>query len=301
MDIPSAQTPITKQPPPTLHPRPHLSYNQSTMIYKTTGIELPKVWGDKSTPNNIGEVIEFEVNEARSNQVATDTTLFDLYKNPQSRKEIFGEKYLDKTKFPFLIKSIFSSENLSLQVHPETKNEVWYFLKDNSKVILGLKDDLERDDVDEVVDKINLVEADEGDFAIVDAGTVHSIMADTAVCEVQDNADETLRLYDWGRDRELAIDEAFSVMDKTKIDLDKKFQKSFQSYESPNFAIEKITINSPRQFPRQDFCNVLIITKGEGVLKTAEDELKIHKKDCFLVPAHHDYTLDGDLEFLKVV
>ena len=44
-------------------------------------------------------------------------------------------------------------------------------------------------------------------------GTVHAIGADVALCEIQQNSDITYRLYDYGRPRELHLDQAVPVAD----------------------------------------------------------------------------------------
>ncbi|HUQ13435.1 MAG TPA: mannose-6-phosphate isomerase, partial [Novosphingobium sp.] len=50
-----------------------------------------------------------------------------------------------------------------------------------------------------------------GDFFYIPAGTVHAIGAGVSLIEVQQNADITYRLYDYGRPRELHLDEGLAV------------------------------------------------------------------------------------------
>jgi mannose-6-phosphate isomerase len=50
-----------------------------------------------------------------------------------------------------------------------------------------------------------------GDFLFVPAGTIHAIGGGINLVEIQQNADVTYRLYDYGRPRELHIDEAVAV------------------------------------------------------------------------------------------
>src|SRR6201986_3658547 len=50
-----------------------------------------------------------------------------------------------------------------------------------------------------------------GDFFYVPAGTVHAIGAGITLVEFQQNADVTYRLYDYGRPRELHLDDAIAV------------------------------------------------------------------------------------------
>jgi mannose-6-phosphate isomerase len=50
-----------------------------------------------------------------------------------------------------------------------------------------------------------------GDFFYIPANTVHAIGAGITLVEVQQNSDITYRLYDYGRPRELHIEEAAAV------------------------------------------------------------------------------------------
>ncbi len=50
-----------------------------------------------------------------------------------------------------------------------------------------------------------------GDFYYIPANTVHAIGAGVSLIEVQQNSDITYRLYDYGRPRELHLDESIAV------------------------------------------------------------------------------------------
>jgi mannose-6-phosphate isomerase len=50
-----------------------------------------------------------------------------------------------------------------------------------------------------------------GDFFYIPAGTVHAIGAGVSLIEVQQNSDITYRLYDYGRPRELHLEEGIEV------------------------------------------------------------------------------------------
>ncbi len=50
-----------------------------------------------------------------------------------------------------------------------------------------------------------------GDFFYIPAGTVHAIGAGISLAEIQQNNDVTYRFYDYGRPRELHLDEATAV------------------------------------------------------------------------------------------
>ena len=131
---------------------------------------------------------------------------------------------------PLLVKYIFTSEKLSVQVHPNDeeardrglargKNECWYILDadEDATLGLGLKSEisaagLRAAAVDGSIEQlIDWRPVAPGDFFYVPAGTVHAIGAGIILLEVQQNADVTYRLFDYGRPRELHLDDAIAV------------------------------------------------------------------------------------------
>ena len=131
---------------------------------------------------------------------------------------------------PLLIKYIFTSENLSVQVHPNDeqasqrgfvrgKNECWYILAADkgAKLGLGLKSaasesELRSAAIDGSIERLlDWRSVEPGDFFYVPAGTIHAIGAGITLLEVQQNSDVTYRLYDYGRPRELHLDDGIRV------------------------------------------------------------------------------------------
>jgi mannose-6-phosphate isomerase len=136
----------------------------------------------------------------------------------------------DGGDLPLLVKYIFTSERLSVQVHPDDrqahargvdsgKSECWYILSAEPGAALGLGvrgiEDaaaLRRAAVDgSIVDALDWFAVKAGDFFYVPAGTVHAIGGGIALVEVQQNKGVTYRLYDYGRPRELHLDDAVAV------------------------------------------------------------------------------------------
>lgn len=131
---------------------------------------------------------------------------------------------------PVLVKYIFTSERLSIQVHPNDdeararglksgKEECWYILDADpgAKLGLGLKREIARDWLREaaldgsIEALMNWKPVVAGDFFYVPAGTVHAIGGGLSLLEFQQNADVTYRLYDYGRPRELHLDDGLAV------------------------------------------------------------------------------------------
>lgn len=131
---------------------------------------------------------------------------------------------------PLLVKYIFTSEKLSIQVHPDDrqardrglrsgKNECWYILDadDGATLGLGLTADLSAAEIrkaalDGSIEQLmDWKPVSAGDFVYVPAGTIHAIGAGIVLLEFQQNADVTYRLYDYGRPRELHLDDGVQV------------------------------------------------------------------------------------------
>ena len=138
--------------------------------------------------------------------------------------------FTNGTELPLLAKYIFTSERLSIQVHPndqqarerglgQGKSECWYILDAEPDSTLGLgfrqelsADELRRAALDGSIETlIDWRPVSAGDFFFVQAGTVHAIGAGISLLEFQQNSDVTYRLYDYGRPRELHLDDGIAV------------------------------------------------------------------------------------------
>jgi mannose-6-phosphate isomerase len=131
---------------------------------------------------------------------------------------------------PLLAKYIFTSERLSIQVHPNDeqarasglaggKAECWYILdaEPDARIALGLTcetsgEELRAAALDGSIEQLmHWQRVSAGDFIFVPPGTIHAIGAGISLLEFQQNADVTYRLYDYGRPRELHLDDSVAV------------------------------------------------------------------------------------------
>lgn len=127
-----------------------------------------------------------------------------------------------------LVKYIFTSEALSVQVHPSDfdappgkrgKEECWFVIaaEPDAKLGIGFKapispEAMRRAALDgSIEDLLQWHPARAGDFFYIPAGTVHAIGPGLSLVEVQQNSDMTYRLYDYGRPRELHLDAGIAV------------------------------------------------------------------------------------------
>ncbi len=131
-----------------------------------------------------------------------------------------------------LVKYLFTSERLSIQVHPDDaaaqaagykrgKDEAWLVLAADadSTIALGTREVTSREALaagaldGAIVDMVDWKPVKAGDVIYSAAGAVHAIGAGITLIEVQQNVDLTYRLYDYGRPRELHLDAGIAVSD----------------------------------------------------------------------------------------
>ena len=138
---------------------------------------------------------------------------------PDSKEKI-GEVWFEGVpNLPLLIKFLFTTEPLSVQVHPEGKTEMWHILaaEPGAKIAAGFREPITKQRLresalsGEIEQLLEWHDARPGDTFFIPAGTVHAIGAGLTLCEIQQWSDVTYRLYDYGRPRELHLDEGARV------------------------------------------------------------------------------------------
>lgn len=130
-----------------------------------------------------------------------------------------------------LVKYIFTSEKLSVQTHPsdmqtkakghgrQGKEECWLVIaaEPGAKLAIGFKEPvgaetMRRAALDGSIEEMLVWhEVRAGDFFYIPANTVHAIGGGVSLIEVQQNSDITYRLYDYGRPRELHLEDGIAV------------------------------------------------------------------------------------------
>ena len=125
---------------------------------------------------------------------------------------------------------LFPDAKLSVQVHPDDaqaqaiglhrgKTECWYVLEaePGAAVALGLKDGTTIQAIAGAVQDGSMeslmqwLPVAPGDMIFVDAGTVHAIGHGVVLLETQQTCDVTYRLFDYGRPRELHLEQGLAV------------------------------------------------------------------------------------------
>jgi mannose-6-phosphate isomerase len=129
-----------------------------------------------------------------------------------------------------LLKLLFTSEPLSIQVHPDDtfaramgmpngKSEAWYILsaQPDAQIGAGLKHQVTAQQLRTSIQDGSIAElihwrpVAAGDVIYIPAGTIHAIGAGIVLAEIQQRSDATFRLFDYGRRRELHEDNGVAV------------------------------------------------------------------------------------------
>ena len=129
-----------------------------------------------------------------------------------------------------LLKVLFTSGPLSIQVHPDDtfaramglpngKSEAWYIIsaKPGAQIGIGLKRRVTPQELRASITNGSIVElvqwrpVEKGDVVFIPAGTIHAVGGGIVLAEIQQRSDTTFRLFDYGSARELHIDNGVAV------------------------------------------------------------------------------------------
>jgi mannose-6-phosphate isomerase len=173
---------------------------------------------------------------------------------------------------------LFTTEPLSIQGHPDDafarsiglangKTEAWYILSAiaGAKVAVGLNyprsvAELRAAIADgSIANIVHWHPVHQGDVIFIPAGTIHAIGAGIVLAEIQQHSDATFRLFDYGRERELHIDNAVAVAVAGPCELQSPPERLSATRTAlavnPHFVLEQIdlapgwvwTLDAPRE------------------------------------------------------
>ncbi|MBV9085783.1 MAG: class I mannose-6-phosphate isomerase [Acidobacteriaceae bacterium] len=215
---------------------------------------------------------------------------------------------------PILLKLLFTTERLSVQVHPDDayawryhqslgKTEAWYVLDSQppGEVAVGLRRPVSPDEFESSIESgeiENLLDwrpVERGDVIFTPAGTVHAIGARLTICEIQQNSDITYRLYDYGRPRELHVEHGAAVSHLGPHDCTTARTEISEGREQlvtcDYFRIERLRPKSAFAFSNPlPYYMILICTSGSGTFNGAS----FRAGQAWLAPANSaKFSLDG--------
>jgi mannose-6-phosphate isomerase len=159
----------------------------------------------------------------------------------ESGRELLSD-LVGKDQLPYLVKLIDTTDNLSIQVHPDDlfakahedslgKTECWLILDSvlGAGIYLGLRSGVSQEQLSKAIDNkenishlMNFYPVKRGDFFFVPAGSIHAIGAGVTLAEIQQSSGVTYRVWDWnrlglnGKERDLHVNKALQVIEFDK-------------------------------------------------------------------------------------
>jgi mannose-6-phosphate isomerase len=230
-------------------------------------------------------------------------------------------------EFPLLVKLLFPNEKLSVQVHPDDahaqklgqprgKTECWYVLEaePGAAVALGLKAGVTAEQVRAGVadgsmeSLLEWVPVAEGEMIFVDAGTVHAIGPGVVLLETQQTSDTTFRLYDYGRPRELHLEQGLTAM-KLKTRAGKVAPREMDGFtrliEEKYFTVDRFDVQAMEPVSlRMDGPGCLVGLAGTVAVITPGDEVELLPGQAVVLPAGGGEVIveaEEDASFVRCV
>jgi mannose-6-phosphate isomerase len=186
-----------------------------------------------------------------------------------------------------LVKYIFTSEKLSVQTHPsdaqtearglgrQGKEECWLVIDAEPGATLGIgfNEALDTDTMraaaldGSIENLLTWHEVTAGDFFYIPANTVHAIGGGCSIIEVQQNSDITYRLYDYGRPRELHLEEGMAVAKGEPYDMGRHLMLPESGdvalVDGPYFRLDRVD-GLPDQTTAARYHGCLLVIPREG-------------------------------------
>lgn len=300
-------------------------------VLKFTPIFKSVIWGGKriaeykglpSQGDHVGE--SWELSPMKGNESVVSEGEYKGKTLPELMashgKEIMGERLFEKygTHFPLLIKFIDSTDDLSIQVHPDDalakerhnslgKTEMWYSVNpaEGAYLYAGFKEQITPEQFrskvadNTIVDVLGKYFTKPGDVFFLPAGRVHSIGRGNFVLEIQEASDITYRIYDYdrrdaqGNPRQLHIEESVDAItyDDTAMSVahfEPKADEEVVLEKCPFFTTTLMNVSEKKhlELAGRDSFSVVIATKGNAVITDPEGRKTELPQGCtVLVPA----------------
>jgi mannose-6-phosphate isomerase len=226
----------------------------------------------------------------------------------QNQPQLFGNP--QSAEFPILVKLIATSEDLSVQVHPDDeyarkyenqfgKTEGWLILSagTGAKIVLGHHAKSREELVQSLgtanlMQYLNYISVHPGEFYPIPAGTVHALGKDLLILEIQQSSDLTYRLYDYGRldknnlPRKLHIEQGAAVIKEGSLPASvPNFLETegTELWDNQYFRVRTLAVSGRTEFslPGYGIFSVIageitvsdrILTVGDSFIKTARSD-----------------------------
>jgi len=233
--------------------------------------------------------------------------------------DLVGDRVYEKygNEFPLIVKVIDAADRLSVQVHPNDelaerkgevggKEEMWYVLdaEPGANVLLGFTQEVTAEQLrqmskDGTVESVlQRFDVKKGDVFHIPAGVVHAMGKGCLILEIQQSSDVTYRMYDYGRGRELHLDDALEAIDYEhwqgrKVGVQPRLNEDVNLVKSDKFVVNIIEIDKAKEYELAEVDSFVILTCAEGhvTVKWDGDYLTLVDGETLMVPAEMDSLL----------
>lgn len=233
--------------------------------------------------------------------------------------EIMGARLMKACggRFPLLIKFIDSTDDLSVQVHPDDdlaarrhngslgKTEMWYSIlpAEGAYLYAGFSRRLDADSFrsavadNSIIDSLRRHDTRPGDVFFLPAGRIHSIGRGNFVLEIQEASDITYRIYDYdrrdkdGNPRELHTAQAKDAIDYTVYPDYQSHPEGDLLAQCQYFDTRRLSLNSsdtsvPIANPRGSFTIIMCLDgQAEIINNTDGRTFSVTRGETLLFPA----------------
>ena len=212
-----------------------------------------------------------------------------------------------------LVKYLFTSEKLSVQVHPSDfnalpgeagKEECWLVLaaEDDARLAIGFEREVTSAEIaaaaqDGTIESLlTWHPAKAGDLFYLPAGTVHAIGPGLALVEVQQTSDTTFRLYDYGRPRELHLTRGLEVAEGVPYAAEhrRKVADGTVLVDGPHFRLDRIA-GAPDSATLAAYPGALLVLPLSGEVAARDGTAKAGAGECLVAEnlASLDFSCGG--------
>jgi len=220
-------------------------------------------------------------------------------------------------EFPLLVKVLFPNDKLSVQVHPDDekaqamgqrrgKTECWYVLdaEPGAAVALGLREGSDAAGVERAIaegaieEMLVQVPVIAGDMVFVDAGTVHAIGPGVTLLETQQTSDTTFRMWDYGRPRELHVEQGIAAT-KFRTRAGKVRPRLLSNgvtrlIEEQYFTVDRFDVRGDDEVRvEMEGAGCLVGLEGSAMVRSASGEVELLKGTAVVVPAGSGVVVAG--------
>lgn len=203
-----------------------------------------------------------------------------------------------------LVKYLFTSEKLSVQVHPgnhnalegeDGKEECWLVLdaEPEAKLAIGFDEDIDAEAMGKaakdgsIEDLLTWHEVKRGDVYHLEPGTVHAIGSGLSLVEVQQSSDTTFRLYDYGRPRELHLERALAVASGAPYPENLKgnvAQRGETLIEAQPFRLDRVE-GVPGKAMHAAYPGMLLVLPLQGTVSSVSSDVAANEGECLIAPS----------------